>query len=104
MTSIGKICLILLGTSKYTSIIAVLSDLGRFPISIKALGIGIKYWNNISCGNSPNELLSKALIHSLILKNLHGSKISNITSLKMAWVMSGIIQYRQQTSIYIYFF
>ena len=38
----------------------------KFPIRIKALGLGIKYWHTVSCGNSPNELLFKTFIHESI--------------------------------------
>jgi len=51
---------VVLGTSKYTSNMSVLGELGRFPVSIKALALGVKYWHNVASGLSPNVLLSNA--------------------------------------------
>ena len=81
-----KFLKIVLGTSKYTSNIAVLSDLGRFPISIKAMGLGINYWHNISCGNSPNELLSKAFIH----ESIHFEKSAWLQNIKYYLFENGL--------------
>ena len=49
-----------LSVSKFTSNMAVFGDLGRLPITIKSLAIGVKYWQKIAAGASPNKLLSLA--------------------------------------------
>ena len=49
-----------LNVNKYSSNIAVRGELGRFPTTIKALSLSVKYWHNIITGKSPNSLLRHA--------------------------------------------
>ena len=56
-----------LNVNKFSSNLAVRGELGRFPLSIKALSLSVKYWHNIITLRSPNLLLSTALSSDLIL-------------------------------------
>ena len=49
-----------LNLGKYASNVAARGELGRYPISIKAIGLTIKYWHFIAKGQNPNYLLNKA--------------------------------------------
>ncbi len=57
-----KFMKIVLGVSKYASNLAVLGDLGRFPVSIKAFALTLKYWHIMVTGETPNILLGQAFL------------------------------------------
>ena len=58
----SKFLKFILGVNKWSSNTAVRGELGRFPISLKAISLCIKYWHNIACGNTPNCLLASAYL------------------------------------------
>ena len=59
---------------------AVFGDLGRVPITIKSLSLGIKYWQNVASGTTPNKLLSYA--YKSDMQRLHTSPwLQNIQSI-----------------------
>jgi hypothetical protein len=70
-----KFMKVILGASKYTSNTAVFGELGRFPIAIKTLSLGVKYWHTMASGSSPNKLLHEAFksecrISSMWIQNI----------------------------------
>ena len=56
----SKFLKFVLNVNKRSSNMAVKGELGRFPISIKAISLCVKYWHNIASGQSPNVLLQEA--------------------------------------------
>ncbi len=57
----SKFLKFVLNVNKHSSNTAVRGELGRFPISAKALALSIKYWHNIVTKISPNILLISAM-------------------------------------------
>ncbi len=73
----GKYCKYSLGVSKYTSTTLALGELGIFPISHKAISLGIGYWLRMEQG-SENPLLNQA--YSEMKSNDH-QWVQNVYSL-----------------------
>ncbi len=49
-----KFCKYLIGIGKYSSNIAALAELGRYPLGINAIGQSLKYWLNLHHTNDKN--------------------------------------------------
>ena len=64
----SKFLKFVLNVNKYASNLAVRGETGRFPMSIKAISLGIKYWHNMSINKSPNILLMHAFMSDISIK------------------------------------
>ena len=72
--SFSKFCKYALGISKYSSTTLALGELGRFPVSHKAIALGIAFWLRMEQG-SENIMLNEAYLE---MKNENHEWVQNI--------------------------